>query len=185
MKKAFLFLILVLAVAAVLNYRREHRHDDDTYLQQLEHRLACATWQTYDDPTFGYQMRRPSCFLPAEAEGEGSVRFAYVEEMPLRQVQYMTLEVTTEVCRDTLDPYRDMRLRAEQMGGVCLRRSSDEYLMTATLKSRDPRVTAYRMQAKYVLRQRLWFVETLLYPEDFAPAVGRLVREVEAWQPFP
>lgn len=50
--------------------------------------------------------------------------------------------------------------------------------------SRGPQATAYRLQAKYVLKQRLWFVETLVYPEDFAPAVGSLVREVKEWQPF-
>jgi len=77
-----------------------------------------------------------------------------------------------------------MRRRAQDIGGVCLRRSPTEYLMTALLKSRDPHVTAYRMQAKYVLRQRIWFVQTLLYPEDFAPAVTRLVHEVEAWEPW-
>lgn len=50
--------------------------------------------------------------------------------------------------------------------------------------SRGPQATAYRLQAKYVLKQWLWFVETLVYPEDFAPAVRSLVREVKEWQPF-
>ncbi|MBR1787745.1 MAG: hypothetical protein IJ762_00950 [Bacteroidaceae bacterium] len=181
----FLCLVLLSVGASLLNYHREHRHDDDTYLQELEHRLQCAEWVDYEDPFFGYAMRRPSCFLPAEAEGEGNVRFVYVEELPLRQVQYMTLDVTTEVCRDTLNPYRDMRRRAEDMDGVCLRQGPNEYLMTATLQSRNRQVTAYRLQAKYVLRQRMWFVETLIYPEDFAPAVGGLVKEVEQWKPFP
>ena len=180
----FLCLVLLAAGLIVLNYYREHRHDGDTYLQGLEHRLRCADWQVYEDPTYGYRMRRPSCFVPAEAEGEGSVRFAYMEQMPLREVLYMTLDVTTEVLVDTLDPYREMRQRARDMGGICLRRSPTEYLLTATVVSRDARVTAYRLQAKYVLRQRMWFVQTLLYPEDFAPAVGRLVHEVETWRPW-
>ena len=89
----FLCLVLLSVGASLLNYHREHRHDDDTYLQELEHRLQCAEGVDYEDPFFGYAMRRPSCFLPAEAEGEGNVRFVYVEELPLPQVQYMTLEV--------------------------------------------------------------------------------------------
>ena len=181
---AFLCLVALVAGLSLLNYHREHKHDEDTYLEGLEHRLSCADWQEYTDPTYGYRMRYPSCFLPAEAEGEGSVRFAYVEEMPLRQVQYMTLDVTTEVCSDPLNPYAEMRRRAKDIGGICLRRSPTEYLMTATLQSRNPQVTAYRMQTKYVLRQRMWFVQTLIYPEDFAPAVTRLVHEVEAWKPW-
>ena len=182
---AFLFLVLLVAVLMVVNYWREHRHDDDTYLQELEHRLACADWLTYEDPDLGYAMRYPSCFMPVEAEGDSSVRFAYIEQMPLRSIVYITLDVTTEVCRDTLNPYREMRLLAKDMNGICLRKSPTEYLLTASLQSRNPQVTAYRLQAKYVLRQRLWFIETLIYPEDFAPSMHRLVNEVNAWQPYP
>ena len=174
-----------MAVLVVVNYWREHRHDDDSYLQSLEHTLACADWVTYEDPDLGYAMRYPSCFMPAEAEGDSSVRFAYVEQLPLRSIVYITLDVTTEVCHDTVDTYREMRQRAKDIGGMCLRKSPTEYLMTARLKSRDPKVTAYRLQAKYVLKQRLWFVETLIFPVDFAPAMHRLVDEVNAWQPFP
>ncbi len=185
LRLAFLFLVLLDAALVYLNHRREHAHDDDSYLQTLEHTLACADWQTYEDPDLGYAMRYPSCFMPAEAEGDSSVRFAYVEQLPLRSIVYITLDVTTEVCRDTLNPYHEMRQRAQDIGGVCLRKSPTEYLMTARLKSRDPKVTAYRLQAKYVLKQRLWFVETLIYPADFAPAMHRLADEVNAWQPFP
>ena len=75
-------------------------------------------------------------------------------------------------------------VKAKEIDGVCLQCSSTEYLLSARLVSRGPQATAYRLQAKYVLKQRLWFVETLVYPEDFAPAVGSLVREVKEWQPF-
>ena len=182
---AFLIMALMVPVVIVVNHWREHRHDDDTYLQELEHRLACADWVTYQDSSLGYEMRYPSCFVPAESEGEGSVRFAYVEQLPLRSIVYITLEAYTEVCHDTLNPYREMRQRATDIGGVCLRKSPTEYLMTARLISHDPHVSAYRMQAKYVLKQRLWFVETLIYPLDFSPAMHRLVEEVNAWKPFP
>ena len=181
---AFLILVLMVPVVMVVDHWREHLHDGDTYLEELEHRLACADWVTHRDSVLGYEMRYPSCFMPAEAEGEGSVRFAYVEQLPLRNVVYITLETTTEVCSDTLNPYAEMRKRAEKMGGVCLRRSNGEYLLTTRLQSRDPQADAYRMHAKYVLHQRLWFVETLIYPVDFAPAMHRLVDEVYDWRPY-
>ncbi len=184
MKKAFLVLIVVGSVIAVFSHRCEHAHDEDTYLEGLEHTLACADWQVHRDPTYGYEMRYPSCFLPAESEGEGTARYAYVEELPLKSICYITLETETLVCRDSLNPYREMRTLAREVGGICLKRSETEYLMSCTLQSRDAKVTAYRLNAKYVLRQKLWFVETLIYPEDFAPAVGRLVEEVNDWQPF-
>lgn len=177
-----------MAALAIVNHRREHQHDDDTYLEQLAHTMACAEWNLYEDSAFGYQMRYPSCFMPVRPDSneEGAVQYVYVEEVgPLHSVSYMTWEVSTEVCHDTLNPYREMRRIAEDINGMCLRQSATEYLMTAQLKSRDPKVTAYRMNAKYVLRQRLWFVETFIYPEDFAPAVQRLVQEVSNWQPFP
>lgn len=184
MRKAFLLLMILGVGLFVLNHRREHRHDDDTYLQQLEHMLECTDWQVYEDSSYGYAIRYPSCFLPASAEGEVDARFVYVEQMPLREITYISLEASTQVCRDSLNPYRDMQRIAEAVNGVCLRKSDTEFLMTARVKSRDTRITAFRLNAKYVLCQRLWFVETLIYPEDFAPAVQRLVHEVDEWKPF-
>lgn len=185
MKRSFLFLLLLVAALIAVNYWRDHWHDDDSYLQTLEHTLQCADWLTYQDPDLGYAMRYPSCFVPAEAEGDSSVRFAYVEQLPLHNIVYITLEARTEVCRDSLNPYREMRLLAKDMGGICLCKSPTEYLLTARLQSRSTHVTAYHLQAKYVLRQRLWFVETLIYPEDFAPSMHRLIDEVNAWKPYP
>lgn len=188
LRRAFLCLVLLTTAVAVIIHRREHRHDDDTYLEQLEHTLACAEWNLYEDSSFGYQMYYPSCFVPYQtgSSEEGAVGYIYVEEVnPLQSVSYMTLEVTTEVCGDTLNPYREMRRMAKDVGGICLCKSPTEYLMTAILKSRDPKVTAYCMDAKYVLRQRIWFVETFIYPVDFKPAVQRIVQKVNDWQPFP
>ncbi len=186
--KAFLFIVLLGITIALLGHWHEHRNDNDTYLEQLEHTIACAEWNLHEDSAFGYQMYYPSCFMPAQMDSdeEGSVRYVYVEEVsPLRSVNYMTLEVTTEVSADTLNPYREVQRMAEKMRGICLQLSPTEYLMTATLKSNDPKVTAFRMNAKYVLRQKLWFVETFIYPKDFSPAVQRIVQKVNEWQPFP
>lgn len=95
MKKAVLVLIVVGVVIAVFSHRREHAHDEDTYLQQLEHKLTCADWLVHHDTTYGYEMRYPSCFMPAESEGEGSTRYIFVEELPLKSICYMSLETPT------------------------------------------------------------------------------------------
>ena len=95
MKKAVLVLIVVGVVIAVFSHRREHAHDEDTYLQQLEHMLTCADWLVHHDTTYGYEMRYPSCFMPAESEGEGSTRYIFVEELPLKSICYMSLETPT------------------------------------------------------------------------------------------
>ena len=187
LRRAFLFVVTLAVVLMVVNHWLEHQHDDDTYLEQLEHTVACAEWNLYEDSAFGYQMYYPSCFMsaPTDSNEEGDVRYVYVEEVnPLRSISYMTLEVTTEVCGDTLNPYREMQRLAKNIGGICLRQSPTEYLLSAQLKSRDPQVTAYQMSAKYVLRQRLWFVETFIYPKDFTPSVQRIVQKVNDWKPF-
>ncbi|MBP5514848.1 MAG: hypothetical protein J6Y04_08765 [Bacteroidaceae bacterium] len=188
LRRAFLLMVVLSLALVAINHWHEHRHDNNTYLEQLEHIVACAEWNLYKDSALGYEMYYPSCFMPArtDSDEEGTVRYVYVEDVtPLRSVNYMTLEVTTEVCGDTLNPYREIRYMAEKMRGICLQLSPTEYLMTAQLKSNDPRVTAFRMNAKYVLRQRLWFVETFIYPKDFSPAVQRIVQKVNDWQPFP
>ena len=185
MRRTFFFLLVAAAAVFALTHRRMHQHDDDTYLEYLTNRVECADWQTYDNPDYGYSVRYPSCFIPAAAEEEGTARFAYVEEVtPLQNVTYMMLELSTERCTDSLHPYRDIRSKAESMKAICLKQSDDCYLMTGKMVSRDPKVTAYRFNAKYVLRQRLWFVQTFIYPEDFAPAVRRIVKEVHEWKPF-
>ena len=188
LRRAFLFVVVLAVVLVLISHWHEHRHDNNTYLEHLEHTVACAEWNLHEDSAFGYQVYYPSCFLPAQTDSdeEGTVRYVYMEEVtPFRSINYMTLEVTTEVCGDTLHPYREMQRIAESIKGICLQQSPTEYLMTAQLKSNDPRVTAFRMNAKYVLCQRLWFVETFIYPKDFSPAVQRIVQKVNEWQPFP
>lgn len=184
MRKAFLWMLLFMTALVFLDYRLDHRHDNDTYLQQLEHTLSCSDWVNYEDSEYGYTMRYPSCFRPIENSGEGGASFAYMEELPLNNIVYMVLETNTQVCQDSLNPYREMRKMAKEMDGICCRQSDTTFLMTTKIKSRDPKVTAWVMCAKYILHQKLWFVETLIYPEDFAPAVQRVVKEVNDWTPF-
>lgn len=184
MRRAFLFIVLLVVVLAVVDHRRDHAHDDDTYLQQLERRIECATWESHHDSAYNYWVRYPSCFLPTESNGEGNASFVYVEELPFRNVLYMTIDITTQPCLDPQNPYHEIQLIAKEMSGICLQQSDSTYLISTKMESRDPEVTVYQMYAKYVLRQRLWFVETFIYPKDFAPAVQRIVHEVKDWQPF-
>ena len=40
----------------------------------------------------------------------------------------------------------------------------------------------YRFYAKYVQRQKLWFVQSLSYPASCTRAVSRLIDQIDDWQ---
>ena len=185
MKRAFIVITLLLIASVAINYFIDHKDDEKPYLERLKHTFDCADWQTHSDADYGYEMRFLSCFRRDENGERGSVRYVYVEEVsPLQSVCYITQEVHTEVCKDSLCPEAEIRERAKALGGLYLKQSDDSYLMSGMLISNDKYVTAYKYNAKWVLCQHLWFVQTLIYPEDFATAAERIVHEVDEWQPF-
>ncbi len=184
MKKFVLFLFLLGTAGVVLDYYMRHRNDDNSYLEQLEHTLACADWEIYEDEIFGYEVRYPSCFLRQRTQKEGSCSFGYYEETITDAIPYMTLEVHTEVAKDSANPRREIYKLSQERGAIALQIGEGDFLMSGRLVSKDRHVTAWRYNSHYVLRQRMWFVLTLFYPEDFSPAVKRLTDEVDGWEPF-
>ena len=186
MKKLFLVVVLIVVTVVSADYVVSHKDDGQSYLEQLKHTMECADWMSHHNADYGYEMRYLSCFQP-EGVGNGDVvRYVYVEEVSaLQSIHYITQEVHAEVRSDSLTPRAEMQKRAKALGGIYLERPDGSFLMSGSLVSDDKYVTAYRYDAKYVLRQQLWFVHVVIYPEDFAPAMERLIEEVNAWEPFP
>ena len=185
MKRGFLAVALFVVIAVGVDYYVSHKDDDQPYLEQLKHTIECADWQVYRNADYGYEMRHLSCFSQRNVDGVEGMSFVYEEDVSLQErVCYITQEVHTEICKDSLNPDEEIEKRAKQLGAQLQKEADGIYLMSGKRDSLDKRITAYQYNVKFVLRQHIWFVHAVIYPEDFAPSVGRLVEEVKAWKPF-
>lgn len=59
---------------------------------------------------------------------------------------------------------------------------SDYFLLSGPLYINHRPVEGYRFYAKYVQRQKLWFVQSLSYPVSCTRAVSRLIDQIDDWQ---
>ncbi len=184
MKKFALLLFVIGTAGFVLDYYVDYRSDDDTYLEQLEHTLACADWKIHVDETYGYEVRYPSCFVQHRIEEEGACSFGYYEQRVTEDIPYITMEAHTEMLVDSTNPKREIYKLSQKIGAIALQKGERDFVMTGRMESKNRYVTSWRFTAHYTLRQRMWFVLVLYYPEDFGAAVGRLTEEVDRWRPW-
>ena len=59
---------------------------------------------------------------------------------------------------------------------------NDYFLLSGPLYINHRPVEGYRFYAKYVQRQKLWFVQSLSYPASCTRAVSRLIEQIDNWQ---
>ena len=58
----------------------------------------------------------------------------------------------------------------------------DFFILSGSLHSDTGQITGRRFYAKFVCHRKLWFVQTLTYPEECERAMSRLLKEIAAWQ---
>ena len=56
------------------------------------------------------------------------------------------------------------------------------FILSGTLYTDSGIVSGRRFYAKFVKHRKLWFVQTLTYPEDCESALKRLKDEIYKWQ---
>ena len=65
--------------------------------------------------------------------------------------------------------------KGQQKGDGC-------FILSGHLYSETGQITGRRYYAKFVQHRKLWFVQTLAYPEECERAVKRLKEEIDKWK---
>ena len=69
----------------------------------------------------------------------------------------------------------DLHATQQQKGDGC-------FILSGHLYTETGQMTGRRFYAKFVQHRKLWFIQTLTYPEDCESALKRLKDEIYKWQ---
>ena len=62
------------------------------------------------------------------------------------------------------------------------RKGKDHFILSGPQYENDSRIDGYSYYAKIMANHKLWFVYTMIYPDDYKDILGRLFKEIDDWQ---
>ena len=147
--------------------------------QKLERAMRLTRMQEYHDGDYDYTLRYPSFFEQTDDSlmDKGACRFSFWQDST-EIVQTAFVEPNTEM----LTIEQGMRKYAEELSADHQTEGDDYFILSGVLHDDNGQLTGRRYYAKFVQHRKLWFVQTLAYPEDCEQAVQRLIHEIDDWK---
>jgi len=178
MKRYFIlfFLFFVVATTFILHHRAE---GETPLLKRFDEKMKTTRMLTYHDSTFGYAIRYPSFFeqLPDSLIGQdGCCQFRFWNEVQI------VLSAFVEKNPGQLTIEEGMDSLATVLHATGKRHDKVSFTLSGPLFVNGSEMEGYRFYAKYVQHRKIWFVQSLTYPDKCASSVTRLIRQIDDWQ---
>ena len=141
--------------------------------------MRLTQMMSYSDDDFDYTIHYPAFFEQTEDSlmDKGSCRFSFwIDSTEIVQTAFV------EPNPDTLTIEQGIRKYAEALSADYQMKGDDYFILSGILHDDNGQLTGRRFYAKFVPHRKLWFVQTLAYPEDCETAVQRLLKEIYNWQ---
>lgn len=162
MKRFFIMSVLVLVVVSVAVHFLSEGRTRPPY-QDFKERLDMAPLKKYRDPLYGYVVEYPCVFRQEEmgtGAGTGHARFCYSRAVDIVLESYVTA-----------NPGEVLKCHADSV-----------FVDVGPVYENGVRVEGYSRYAKYIRSGKTYFVLSLVYPDSYKPALGRLFRMIDEWK---
>jgi hypothetical protein len=83
---------------------------------------------------------------------------------------------------DSLTVEQAMQKYASDLHATQQVKGDDYFILSGSLHTDSGQIAGRRYYAKFVKHRKLWFVQSLTYPEDCEQAVSRLRQEIDKWK---
>lgn len=174
------FIILSSFIIGFVSFFISYNEKKDSSLPDKLEQMMCRTkMNVHCDPFYGYQIHYPAFFeqVPDSLIHEtGCCQFYFGNLLKIAQ----TVFVVTNL--DGLTVQQGMEHFAMEQHATERRYGNDYFILSGPLYINHRLVEGYRFYAKYVQRQKLWFVQSLSYPASCTRAVSRLIEQIDNWQ---
>ena len=176
--KRFLFLSMLVFIGVMI-WVSVHEKEEMPLVQKLERAMEVTRMLEYQDEDYDYVVRYPSFFEQTDDSlmAKGSCRFSFWQDST-EIVQTAFVEQNPEGM--SLD--QAMAKYASELHASSQQKGDGYFILSGHIHTDDGRLTSHRFYAKFVQHRKLWFVQTLTYPEDCEKAVKRLIREINNWE---
>ena len=178
MRKAiFIFIAIILMVANIdwLRSCGDLKSPKEVFGQQLTY----ADMYEYKDADYGYVVRVPSFFSvqpDSLQEEKGRMRFDYTD-------QWITLVIENHVMNsDGMSLQAGMDSLAQILHATDSKKGKDYFILSGPQYENGSRIDGYCYYTKIMANHKLWFVYTMIYPDDYKDVLTRLFKEIDDWQ---
>jgi len=177
--KRFLFLSMLIFIVVMIFMSVHEKEDHMPLPQKLEQAIRLTRMKEYHDDDYDYMVRYPAFFeqTPDSLLDKGNSRFSFWQDST-EIVQTIFVEQNA----DSLTLEQAMAKYASDLHATQQQKGDGYFILSGHLYSETGQITGRRYYAKFVQHRKLWFVQTLAYPEECERAVKRLKEEIDKWK---
>ncbi|MCD7816483.1 MAG: hypothetical protein LUH12_07270 [Bacteroides sp.] len=177
MRRFILFMMGGVMLAAF--FFSQYEEEETSLSEKLEKVMKTTKMNMYRDDFYGYTVYYPSFFeqVPDSLMNEtGCCQFRFWNGEEITQTAFVLLN------SDSLTLRQGMERFARELYADDWCYGDDCFILSGPLYIAGQAIRGHRFHAKYVLRQKLWFVQLLTYPESCTQALARLIQLIDRWQ---
>jgi len=177
--KRFLFLSMLVFIVIMIGVSFHEKEDDMPLTQKVERAMRLTRMKEYHDADYDYIVRYPSFFEQTDDSlmEKGTCRFSFWQDST-EIVQTAFVEQNT----GSLTLEQAMAKYASDLHATQQQKGDGFFILSGHIHAGDGQMTSRRYHAKFVQHRKLWFVQTLAYPEDCEQAVQRLIHGIDDWK---
>ena len=177
--KRFLFLSMLVFLVFMIWMSVHEKEDNSPLPQKLEKAMRLTKMKEHHDDDYDYSVRYPSFFeqTPDSLLDKGCSRFSFWQDST-EIVQTSFVEHNA----DSLTLDQAMAKYASALHATRQQKGDGFFILSGHIHTDSGQITSRRFHAKFVQHRKLWFVQTLAYPEDCEPAMKRLIQEIDDWK---
>lgn len=141
--------------------------------------LTYADMYEYKDADYDYVVRAPSFFTAQPdslQEEKGRMRFEYAD-------QWITIVLESHVMNGNGQSLQSgMDSLAQVLKATDRKLGNDFFVLSGPQYEHGSCIDGYSYYTKVMANHKLWFVYTMVYPDDYKDILGRLFKEIDDWQ---
>ena len=178
MRKAiFIFIAIILMVANIdwLRSCGDLKSPKEVFGQQLTY----ADMYEYKDTDYGYVVRVPSFFSvqpDSLQEEKGQMRFEFSNQWIIVVIESYVMNNNGQSLKDGMDSLAQVLQATDRKLG------SDYFILSGPQCENGSRIEGYSYYTKIMANHKLWFVYTMIYPDNYKDVLTRLFKEIDDWQ---
>lgn len=178
MRKAIFIFIAIILVAVSIDWIHSCA-ELKSYKEVFGRQITYADMYEYKDKDYDYVVRVPSFFTAQSdslQEEKGRIRFEYGD-------QWINVVIESHVMNsDGMSLQAGMDSLAQMLKATEHRLGSDYFILSGPQYENGSRIDGYSYYTKIMANYKLWFVYTMVYPDDYKDVLARLFKEIDEWQ---
>ena len=178
MRKAIFIFFAIILMTANIDWLRscgDLKSPKEVFGQQLTY----ADMYEYKNTDYGYVVRVPSFFSvqpDSLQEEKGQMRFEFSNQWIIVVIESYVMNNNGQSLKNGMDSLAQVLQATDRKLG------SDYFILSGPQCENGSRIDGYSYYTKIMVNHKLWFVYTMIYPDDYKDVLSRIFKEIDDWQ---